>query len=74
MDTVFQIFAVLAMSSIIIGPWIHAWKLGRVERRLDEIEQRIADLEFGGNDYDPEPEKESALFGENIIAFGKRAA
>lgn len=76
MDTAFQILGLLGLCSIIIGPWIHAWKLEKIDTRLTEIENKIETITFddSDNDYDPDPEQEPISEDTNIIAIGRKAA
>ena len=64
----FMVLGLCGLANMVIAPWVHAWKLHRIARRLDQIEISIAEF----NDDDPD-DGEPIIEESNVVAFGKVA-
>lgn len=68
----FLVVGLCGLANMVIAPWVHAWKLGRLATRLEKLELAIEQIDDDGDD-DPD-DGEPIIEENNVIAFGKKVA
>lgn len=73
MPDLFMIIGTVCLISVTLGPWVHAFQLSQITRRLTVLEDAVDGLYDDGDGDDPE-KNDTAKTPENVIAISRRAA